>query len=159
MLQLWQSAARKLLMNGCLPFLGDVRGAVCPSLATCEAPFALLGRRARRFYNGTHSFFGNLGPVAHLENTLPNRLVGFQAGAGSAWLSTPIDVVKTRLQVVGATHTSAIAQFKDIAQNEGSAAFFKGALPRMSIIGTTRSELSCMRELPILPNLSHQLHL
>ena len=44
-------------------------------------------------------------------------------------------VVKTRLQVEGAKHTSPIAQAKDILQNEGGAAFFKGSVPRMSIIG------------------------
>jgi len=60
---------------------------------------------------------------------------GMGAGAFAAFLSTPIDVVKTRLQVEGAKHTSPIAQAKDILQNEGGAAFFKGSVPRMSIIG------------------------
>ena len=60
---------------------------------------------------------------------------GMGAGAFAALLSTPIDVVKTRLQVEGATHTSPISQAKEIMQNEGGAAFFKGAIPRMSIIG------------------------
>jgi hypothetical protein len=60
---------------------------------------------------------------------------GLLAGAGSAAVTTPIDVVKTRLQIEGAVHTSVGPCVKDILKNEGAPALFKGVGPRMSIIG------------------------
>ena len=60
---------------------------------------------------------------------------GMGAGMLGAALSTPPDVVKTRLQIKDAKHTSMVAQTKDILANEGAAALFKGVVPRMMIIG------------------------
>ena len=60
---------------------------------------------------------------------------GMGAGAFAAAFTTPIDVVKTRLQVEGAKHTKFTTQFADVLKNEGVPALFKGVGPRMSIIG------------------------
>lgn len=62
-------------------------------------------------------------------------IAGMGCGSASAAFTTPIDVVKTRLQIAGAVHTSLVPCVKDVLKKEGVPAFFKGVVPRMSIIG------------------------
>ena len=91
--------------------------------------------------------------VALLSRPDPPFLVslgcGLAAGAGSAALTTPFDVVKTQLQV-GATglgarragaaaSRSAFAVARDIAAAEGAAGFCRGMLPRVLMLAPASS--------------------
>ena len=62
-------------------------------------------------------------------------VAGAAAAALAAGAVTPIDVVKTRLQLKGAWQRYAGVQdcFRKIVQNEGAGALFKGVVPRMAI--------------------------
>lgn len=53
----------------------------------------------------------------------------------AAAVSTPPDVVKTRIQVKDAKHSKFVPQLRDILAHEGGGALFKGVVPRMMIIG------------------------
>eukprot|EP01027_Heterolobosea_sp_BB2_P007314 GEZU01010902.1.p1 GENE.GEZU01010902.1~~GEZU01010902.1.p1 ORF type:complete len:166 (+),score=44.99 GEZU01010902.1:318-815(+) len=72
--------------------------------------------------------------------TLPERLVTATiAGVFAASLTTPLDVVKTRLQAAqnraaGGSHGSIVGTFTKIVREEGPRALFKGVVPRASII-------------------------
>ena len=57
------------------------------------------------------------------------------AGMGAGWASTPMDVVKTRIQVKNAKFDSIRQALPTILKEEGVPAFFKGSVPRMTIIG------------------------
>lgn len=65
-------------------------------------------------------------------------LAGTGAGVFSAFLSTPADVIKTRLQVAPTEGAKPYAGVVDctraIVREEGAAALFKGSGPRMGII-------------------------
>lgn len=88
-------------------------------------------------------FFGSYGELSDRWATLPDGskdfgmvlASGMISGAGSAAITTPIDVVKTRMQVAGSPYTSVPQCVKDVLKNEGPNAFLKGVVPRMSIIG------------------------
>lgn len=57
---------------------------------------------------------------------------GALAGAIASILTTPADVMKTRIMTLPAGQSFQIGKMViDIAQREGFAAFFKGAVPRM----------------------------
>uniref|UniRef100_A0A915I0H1 BOS complex subunit TMEM147 n=1 Tax=Romanomermis culicivorax TaxID=13658 RepID=A0A915I0H1_ROMCU len=66
-------------------------------------------------------------------------LSGLLAGAFASWFVTPLDVVKTRLQLlkrgVGeASYTGILHATSTILKNEGLTAFFKGAVCRMAVV-------------------------
>jgi len=66
-------------------------------------------------------------------------LSGLAAGAFAAWIVTPCDVVKTRLQLLargaGETGYTGIPDaFRKIFAQEGLSAFFKGAVCRMAVM-------------------------
>lgn len=64
-------------------------------------------------------------------------LVGAAAGVVTAVLTTPLDVVKTRLMTQGAVRQYAnVADcFRQIVAQEGGRALFKGVQPRVLWIG------------------------
>ena len=53
------------------------------------------------------------------------------AGAVAASITTPADVIKTRLQIANYTYTSIHDCFKKIIKYEGYSALFKGLVPRV----------------------------
>jgi hypothetical protein len=54
----------------------------------------------------------------------------------AAFLGTPIDVVKTRIQASGSRYTSGpVAAVRLIVAEEGAKAFLTGAVPRMAVQG------------------------
>lgn len=64
---------------------------------------------------------------------------GLAAGMFSAGLVTPLDVIKTRLQVLKRmegepTYNGWMDAARKIYKNEGGSAFFKGAIPRMIVV-------------------------
>lgn len=93
-------------------------------------------------YNGL--FFTFLGKLRAVENSYGVRQDSFaieSANAGvcaavAAWATTPIDVIKTRVQVQGANpelfnFNGPIDCARHLIRNEGVAAFFSGASGRM----------------------------
>lgn len=86
--------------------------------------------------------YANLKPVFADKKTGENSLIsliaaGFIAGATAAGCVTPSDVIKTRLQVLGgaAKYKNPAFAFQKILKEEGPSALFKGAIPRMAVIG------------------------
>lgn len=65
-------------------------------------------------------------------------LSGIIAGSVAAFAATPMDVIKTRIQVIpkpgDPVYTSWMNCFTQVLKNEGVSAFFKGSVPRMLII-------------------------
>nr|KAJ3421877.1 hypothetical protein HK105_001978 [Polyrhizophydium stewartii] len=63
---------------------------------------------------------------------------GIASGAIAAALVTPMDVVKTRLQVIpkpgDKVYTGMMHCYRDILANEGASALFKGVVPRVLIV-------------------------
>uniref|UniRef100_A0A0D9Z3W9 Mitochondrial carrier protein n=1 Tax=Oryza glumipatula TaxID=40148 RepID=A0A0D9Z3W9_9ORYZ len=69
----------------------------------------------------------------HASNSFEGLLLGGLAGGFSAYLTTPLDVIKTRLQVQGST-TSYNGWLDAITKtwaNEGMSGLFKGSIPRI----------------------------
>ena len=72
------------------------------------------------------------------QNSIGSLLVaGGGAGSVAAALVTPTDVVKTRLQLVGGKekYKSMPNAFRTIMAEEGFFALYKGAVPRMVVVG------------------------
>lgn len=72
------------------------------------------------------------------ENSVGSQLfAGGAAGAFAAGAVTPTDVIKTRLQLVGGRerYLNMANCFKTIWKEEGIMALYKGALPRMVVVG------------------------
>ena len=65
--------------------------------------------------------------------TMKSFLCGISAGGFGAAISTPFDVVKTRIQ--GGAGKKIFAVTKRTIQNEGASALFKGVVPRVAAIG------------------------
>lgn len=63
-------------------------------------------------------------------------LSGVAAGMAAAFVSTPVDVVKTRIQASGSSYTDGtMAACRRIFAEEGARAFFTGAVARMAVQG------------------------
>lgn len=81
--------------------------------------------------------YANLKKLIGNEDTMLTSLVaGFTAGATSSGICTPFDVVKTRLQVSGASerYNGMMDCCKKVFQNEGMLALYKGCGPRMMVV-------------------------
>lgn len=68
------------------------------------------------------------------KNSIASILLGgVLAGATAAGLCTPVDVIKTRRQMRGATYTGTIDCFHKVVAANGYGALFKGVVPRMMV--------------------------
>eukprot|EP00160_Parvularia_atlantis_P019702 Unigene7844_Nuclearia_a/m.24081 Unigene7844_Nuclearia_a/g.24081 ORF Unigene7844_Nuclearia_a/g.24081 Unigene7844_Nuclearia_a/m.24081 type:complete len:335 (-) Unigene7844_Nuclearia_a:1133-2137(-) len=75
--------------------------------------------------------------VNNRVNLLGSFSCGLVAGSVAAWAVTPADVIKTRLQAEGGKEKwgGIISCARMTLQNEGIAAFFKGATARVILVG------------------------
>lgn len=72
------------------------------------------------------------------ENSMISVLVsGILSGAVAAGAVTPTDVVKTRLQLAGGKekYGNAANTYRTIVRDEGVLALYRGAVPRMVVVG------------------------
>jgi solute carrier family 25 (mitochondrial aspartate/glutamate transporter), member 12/13 len=110
-----------------------IKGLYSGTLATLsrDVPFSLL------FFPG----YANLKKALADEqgnNSIPSLLLaGGGAGAIAAGAVTPTDVVKTRLQLKGGLerYKNIGNAYRTIIAEEGVSALFKGAIPRMVVVG------------------------
>lgn len=110
-----------------------IRGLYQGTLSTLsrDVPFSIL------FFPG----YANLKKVfadSNGNNSLPSLLLaGGVAGAIAASAVTPTDVIKTRLQLKGGKekYVNMPTAFNKILAEEGVGALFKGAVPRMIVVG------------------------
>lgn len=110
-----------------------IRGMYTGTLATLarDVPFSLL------FFPG-YANLKKLFADDTGENSMPSLLAaGGLAGAIAAGAVTPSDVVKTRLQLKGGKERYGTMgnALKVILKEEGPAALYKGAVPRMLVVG------------------------
>ncbi|KAF3438070.1 hypothetical protein FNV43_RR20826 [Rhamnella rubrinervis] len=102
-----------------------------------DVPFAGL---MVMFYEGLKEFaeYGkqklNINPNFHVNSSLEGLVLGGLAGGFSAYLTTPLDVVKTRLQVQGSTlrYNGWFDAIRDIWVTEGTKGMFRGSIPRIT---------------------------
>ncbi|KAK7304687.1 hypothetical protein VNO77_42573 [Canavalia gladiata] len=73
-------------------------------------------------------------PNWHVHNSFEGLVLGGLAGGLSAYLTTPLDVVKTRLQVQGSTlrYTGWLDAISNIWATEGLKGMFRGSVPRIT---------------------------
>ncbi|XP_008794194.2 mitochondrial substrate carrier family protein E isoform X1 [Phoenix dactylifera] len=69
----------------------------------------------------------------HISSSFEGLLLGGLAGGFSAYLTTPLDVIKTRMQVQGSTmrYNGWLDAFRRIWADEGLNGMFKGSVPRI----------------------------
>ncbi|KAH9557752.1 hypothetical protein CY35_07G101200 [Sphagnum magellanicum] len=108
-----------------------------------DVPFAGLqimlyeAMRASMVYGkeqwGSSKALQPVGLEKHQFSSLEELIMGGTAGGLSAFLTTPMDVLKTRLQVQGssARYKGWRDALQTIWREEGTKGFFKGALPRV----------------------------
>ncbi|KAH7528863.1 hypothetical protein FEM48_Zijuj05G0123000 [Ziziphus jujuba var. spinosa] len=70
----------------------------------------------------------------HVSSSLEGLVLGGLAGGFSAYLTTPLDVVKTRLQVQGSTlrYNGWFDTIRQIWKTEGTKGMFRGSIPRVT---------------------------
>ncbi|XP_075662427.1 uncharacterized protein LOC142631943 [Castanea sativa] len=70
----------------------------------------------------------------HVNSSLEGLLLGGLAGGFSAYLTTPLDVIKTRLQVQGSTarYNGWFDAIHNIWKTEGTKGLFRGSIPRIT---------------------------
>ncbi|KAK2441807.1 S-adenosylmethionine carrier 1, chloroplastic/mitochondrial [Trifolium repens] len=73
-------------------------------------------------------------PKWHVNNSFEGLVLGGLAGGLSAYLTTPLDVVKTRLQVQGSTfrYNGWLDAMYNIWAKEGMKGMFRGGIPRIA---------------------------
>merc|ERR1712003_568971 len=91
------------------------------------------------------------------QNPIYNGGAGFLAGCGSVVLTQPQDCVKSRMQGEQAKklYSGTLDCFKQMAKNEGPAAFFAGAIPRMVQVGMTSGISFAL--FPVISKLLNQI--
>ena len=110
-----------------------VRGMYAGTPATLlrDVPFSLL------FFPGYANLRALFADDQGGNSLLSNLAAGGLAGAAASGAVTPMDVVKTRLQLAGGRERyGGIPNcFATILREEGPTALFKGVVPRMSVVG------------------------
>ncbi|KAG7955055.1 hypothetical protein I3843_11G051600 [Carya illinoinensis] len=73
-------------------------------------------------------------PKSHVSSSLEGLLLGGLAGGFSAYLTTPLDVIKTRLQVQGSTarYNGWFDAIRTVWMTEGIKGMFRGSVPRIA---------------------------
>ncbi|KAG6635586.1 mitochondrial substrate carrier family protein E isoform X2 [Carya illinoinensis] len=73
-------------------------------------------------------------PKYHVSSSLEGLLLGGLAGGFSAYLTTPLDVIKTRLQVQGSTarYNGWFDAIQTVWMTEGIKGMFRGSVPRIA---------------------------
>lgn len=66
------------------------------------------------------------GPKSELEVTMANVIAGGTAGAGAGAITTPLDVVKTRMQLAIGHKNSILNTMRSIVAKEGVSGLFQG---------------------------------
>lgn len=97
-----------------------------------DVPFSLL------FFPGYANLMALFADKKTGKNSIGSTLAaGCLAGALASGCVTPADVVKTRLQLQGGLekYRNIGTAYKMILQEEGVGALFKGAIPRMAVVG------------------------
>eukprot|EP00947_MAST-08B_sp_MAST-8B-sp1_P002040 g2040.t1 len=110
-----------------LGFTGMYRGVVATWMRDVPYSFIFFP-----LYANLHKSFADASGHVSMPKTLA---AGGIAGASAAFVCTPMDVVKTRLQVQGgsARYNGLLDCWKKVYAEEGFGAFFKGAVPRMAV--------------------------
>ena len=95
-----------------------------------EVPFYVFGmvlyEQYKRCFNGSH-----FGSATRELSTREYIMIGGLAGASASLITTPADVIKSRMMTAAAgTRATTGKVIVDIIQKEGLLALFKGALPR-----------------------------
>ena len=63
-----------------------------------------------------------------------SAMMGFSSGVVAAFIACPIDCVNTRIKSGEFRHTGMVQAYKEIWRKDGVKAFFRGALPRCTIL-------------------------
>ncbi|PON32642.1 Mitochondrial substrate/solute carrier [Parasponia andersonii] len=76
----------------------------------------------------------NISPNLHVNSSLEGLVLGGLAGGFSAYLTTPLDVIKTRLQVQGSTlrYNGWLDAIRQVWKTEGAKGMFRGSIPRIT---------------------------
>ncbi|EOY22067.1 hypothetical protein SCA6_004082 [Theobroma cacao] len=76
----------------------------------------------------------NLAPNLYVDSSIEGLVLGGLAGGFSAYLTTPLDVIKTRLQVQGssASYNGWLDAMGKIWKTEGVKGMFRGSIPRIT---------------------------
>ncbi|XP_022738711.1 mitochondrial substrate carrier family protein E isoform X2 [Durio zibethinus] len=100
-----------------------------------DVPFAGL---MVMFYEGlkdeTEKVRRKWAPNFHIDSTMEGLVLGGLAGGFSAYLTTPLDVIKTRLQVQGSStsYNGWLDAMSKIWKTEGVKGMFRGSIPRIT---------------------------
>lgn len=110
-----------------------IRGLYTGTIATLarDIPFSILFFPA--YANAKKALADEKG-----ENSIASLLIaGGVSGAFASGSITPTDVVKTRLQMAGGInkYKNMVNAYRVIIKEEGFSALYKGAIPRMAVIG------------------------
>jgi solute carrier family 25 aspartate/glutamate transporter 12/13 len=114
-----------------------IKGLYTGTLATLtrDVPFSVLFFPA---YANLKSFLAIKEGPKKGQNTIASQLLaGGAAGCLAAGAVTPTDVVKTRLQLAGGMerYKNMFNAYPTILREEGFSALYKGAVPRMVVVG------------------------
>jgi len=82
----------------------------------------------------TFNQMGKLDPVTGKPQFYHTFASGLLAGSIGAYIATPLDVIKTRIQTPGLNYNGIFSSFIKIIKNESPAALFKGSVARVCVV-------------------------
>ena len=107
-----------------------IRGLYKGTLATLmrDVPFSIVFFSSHGYLKGK---FTKLGEEPSLKTIFMSGMV---AGSISAVIVTPMDVIKTKLQVKDSIYKSQLECYRHVYQEKGVRGLFRGAMPRAMIV-------------------------